>query len=245
MKDERHEEVRESIPAYVLGAVPAEEMALIRAHILSCDECLAEADRFAETTSSLSLAVEPVPLPSGFADRVVAAATGETASDVADAGRVVTRVSRPRRGLYGFRWSLVPTAAFIALIIAVSAVSVSLYQANQTAERERQAIAAIIQGHGGIDLQGPGGAVATLVPTESGSLFIASGLKEVPDEKTYQLWLTKGDEPTSAGTFEVSEGLVMFESSKSINGYTGAAVTIEPAGGSPAPTGVQVVRSFS
>jgi anti-sigma-K factor RskA len=241
MKDARHEEVKELIPAYVLGAVPDEEMALIRAHILSCDECLAEADSFAETTSSLSLAVEPVELPSGFADRVVAAATG---SELAPAQQPVTS-SQPAKRRFGLRWSLVPTAAFVALIIAVSAVSVSLYQTKQTADRQREALAAIIEGHRGIDLRGPAGAVATLVPTDSGSLFVASGLGEVPDEKTYQLWLMKGDVPTSAGTFEVSEGLVMFETSKSINGYTGAAVTIEPAGGSPGPTGVQVVKSFS
>jgi anti-sigma-K factor RskA len=240
MNDDRHSEVMELIPAYVLGAVPADEMALIRAHILSCDECLAEADRFAETTSALALAVDPAPLPEGFADRVVAAALGpqeERAAAVAPAPR--------RRLRFASRWSLVPTAAFTVLILAVSAVSVALWQANKTAERERTAIAAIISGHRGIDLKGPGGAVATLVPTPSGSLFVASGLKEVPSGRTYQLWLMKGDTPTSAGTFEISDGLVMFESSKSIAGYTGAAVTIEPSGGSPTPTGVQVVTSFS
>ena len=58
MTDERHAEIKELIPAYVLGAVPPEEIPSIRAHILSCDECIAEADRFAETASSLALSVE-------------------------------------------------------------------------------------------------------------------------------------------------------------------------------------------
>ncbi|MEA2207513.1 MAG: Anti-sigma-K factor rskA, partial [Blastocatellia bacterium] len=66
-----------------------------------------------------------------------------------------------------------------------------------------------------------------------------------PDERTYQLWLIKGEEPVSAGTFQVSDGLVMFETAKSIDGYSAAAVTVEPEGGSPTPTGVQVVTSVS
>jgi anti-sigma factor RsiW len=236
MKDLQHEEVMDLIPAYVLGAVPDDEMPLIRAHILSCDVCLAEADRFAETTSSLALSAEAVPLPAGFADRVVAAATGRT---------VTTEEVAPKRARFPrFKWSLVPAASFLVLIIAVVSMSVAWYQADRAVQRQERAIAAIIQGHRGIDMQGPG-AVATLVPTESGSLFVASGLKNAPDDRTYQLWLLDGEVPTSAGTFNVDDGLVMFESSKSINGYSGAAVTIEPDGGSPSPTGVQVVTSFS
>jgi anti-sigma-K factor RskA len=237
MKELQHEEVAELIPAYVLGAVPDDEMRLVRAHILSCDLCLAEADRFAETTSSLALSAEAVPLPVGFADRVVAAATG---------GQTATteKVAPQRARLPRFQWSFIPAASFLVLIIAVVSMSVAWYQADRAVQRQERAIAAIIQGHRGIDMQGPG-AVATLVPTESGSLFVASGLKNAPNDRTYQLWLLDGEVPTSAGTFNVDDGLVMFESSKSINGYSGAAVTIEPQGGSPSPTGVQVVTSFS
>ena len=236
MNDQRHEEVWEMIPAYVLGAVPAEEMPLIRAHILSCDECMAEADRFADTTSALALSVDAAPLPAGLTERIMAAATGST-----EAVGAPIEIKRRR---FALRWSLVPTAAFLALVLAVVAVSVSLRDANEAIDRQERAIAAIIQGHRGIDMRGPD-AVATLVPTDSGSLFVASGLDDAPDDKTYQLWLIDGEVPTSAGTFDVEDGLVMFETSKTITGFTGAAVTIEPDGGSPGPTGVQVVNSFS
>jgi anti-sigma-K factor RskA len=158
---------------------------------------------------------------------------------VAEAG---VPIEVPRRR-FAVRWSLVPAAAFLALIVAVVAMSVSLYQANEAIDRQERAIAAIIQGPRGIDMKGPD-AVAALVPTDSGSLFVASGLTEAPANKTYQLWLMDGDLPTSAGTFDVKDGLVIFETSKTITGFSGAAVTIEPEGGSPAPTGVQVVNSF-
>ena len=68
--------MRELVAAYVLGAVPAEEASFIRAHISTCDECMAEADRYSEVASSLALAVDSAPLPKGFADKVLEAARG-------------------------------------------------------------------------------------------------------------------------------------------------------------------------
>ncbi|MCA1708142.1 MAG: zf-HC2 domain-containing protein, partial [Actinobacteria bacterium] len=137
MTDKRHEEIMELIPAYVLGAVPPDEAPLIRAHILSCDECVAEADRFAETASSLALSVESAPLSPGFADRVMAAATDAGSESTATAAPAPAPAKSPR---FTLRWSLVPGAAFLALILAVVAVSAMLYQTNQTLQRQRTAI---------------------------------------------------------------------------------------------------------
>ena len=46
-----HDELRSLIAPYVLGAVPEDEVAMIRAHIVTCEECMAEAERFAEATT--------------------------------------------------------------------------------------------------------------------------------------------------------------------------------------------------
>ena len=70
MKDQDHEGVKAVIGAYVLGAVPAEEIPQIRAHILSCEECRAHADELSKAVESLSLSVEPVAPPPGFTQSV-------------------------------------------------------------------------------------------------------------------------------------------------------------------------------
>ncbi len=106
--------------------------------------------------------------------------------------------------------------------------------------------------HGeGLKLAGPGGAVARMVPTADGATLFATGLDEAPDRHTYQLWLMECDEPdvietcdpTSAGTFNVSGGIAVLETGTSLEGFDRAAVTVEPEGGSEAPTTLPVIDS--
>ena len=72
-----HDEIRELLPAFAMGAVPKDEAAAIRAHILTCEECTREVDAFADTSARLALTGGEEPLPAGFADRVMAAALGD------------------------------------------------------------------------------------------------------------------------------------------------------------------------
>ncbi len=227
---DKHEEIKSLVAAHVLGSVPPEERPYVRAHILACDECLAEADKYAEVASRLALSVEEVPLPAGFADRVVAAAGIESAP--------ARQPVEAKRG-----WSLFPKLAMATAAVVMAVFSFSYAELKLDLERQEQALASILSNDGGIDLKGPGGAAATVVPTETGSAFIAYGLADAPSDKTYQLWLMKGEVPVSAGTFDVDEGLAYFETSTNLDQYDGAAVTVEPAGGSLGPTGTEVVTS--
>lgn len=93
-------------------------------------------------------------------------------------------------------------------------------------------------------------------PQADGSLFVnadnagtllLSGLEPLPDDQTYQLWviLAEGD-PISAGLFVVSDAeatIVTFELPAIREEYAKMDITIEPASGSPAPTGPLVLRS--
>jgi hypothetical protein len=63
--------------------------------------------------------------------------------------------------------------------------------------------------------------------------------------KTYQLWLTRGDERVSAGTFEVDEegnASLLFQVTEPIDQFTWARVTAEPVSGSEQPSDTVVVH---
>lgn len=74
-----------------------------------------------------------------------------------------------------------------------------------------------------------------------GMVFSASNLPPLPQGKTYQIWvLTSQPAPTSVGVFEpdASGGVrLVIKTPENIPNPTAVAVTIEPAGGVPAPTG--------
>jgi hypothetical protein len=69
-----------------------------------------------------------------------------------------------------------------------------------------------------------------------------SGLTPVPSDRAYQLWFVTEGGPVSGGTFQTSAGADAELGSPTMpSGLTAIAVTVEPAGGSPQPTGQQVL----
>jgi anti-sigma-K factor RskA len=73
-------------------------------------------------------------------------------------------------------------------------------------------------------------------------LFYASNLPALPQGRTYQLWLLRGRQPAiaSGGTFS-GDGLVDVANRAVLTDVRGLAVTEEPAGGSPGPTGHKIL----
>jgi hypothetical protein len=84
---------------------------------------------------------------------------------------------------------------------------------------------------------GQNAAGVALIADNSRVMFYSSNLPPLPAGRTYQLWLIRARGPAivSAGTFTGST--VQFASAQLVPGVTAVAVTEEPAGGSPLPTG--------
>ena len=227
MNEQRHDELKALIAPYVLGAVPPEEQEEIRAHLLSCEECMGEADGYSAATANLALAVEPKPLPEGFSDNVVTLVQGD---------RPRVAAERPaRRGIS------VPAFGIAALLVVAAVLTGVLVNVVGDLRAERRITAALLQGDA-IRLQG-GGAVGAVVREGDETLFVARDLSRAPGNDVYQLWFLAGERPVSAGTFEVSDGRVVFRTGASLEGITGAAVTVEPPGGSEQPTSEPVLSS--
>ena len=75
-------------------------------------------------------------------------------------------------------------------------------------------------------------------------LVYARDLPDVDPGREYQLWLLRGDETVSGGTFtltENGEGALIFTAPESITNFEAAGITDEPAGGSEAPTSAPIV----
>jgi anti-sigma-K factor RskA len=236
-----HDEVKSLIAPYVLGAVTTEEERAVRSHVLSCEECMREAESLSGTAAALALAVDEAPLPSGFADAVLDRVEDERpATASSPAAKVPWWMRRPKVlagvAALGVVATIVLAGAFAAMRLRV--------------DRYEAAVPPLVHGEG-MRLAGAGGAVARMVPTADGATLFATGLDEAPERHTYQLWLMECTEPkvietcdpTSAGTFDVAGGIAVLETRSSLEGYDRAAVTVEPEGGSEAPTSLPVIDS--
>jgi anti-sigma-K factor RskA len=232
-----HEAVKDLIAPYVLGAVAPEEEREIRSHILTCDECTQEAESFAMVTAALPHATAPVPLPAGFVDRVVA--------HVHDARPLSSPAASALRVPWYRRWTGWQVIATSALLVVALVMGAFLVNERKNLEQRQKVLTALLHHErDGMELQGSAGAVAKVIPTSNGTIFVASGLREAPADHTYQLWLIKSDgTPVSAGTFAMDGGMAVLESHLPLDGFDKAAVTVEPSGGSKKPTTQPVITS--
>ncbi|MDP9232941.1 MAG: anti-sigma factor [Actinomycetota bacterium] len=231
-----HEAAKDLIAPYVLGAVSPEEEASIRDHIMSCDECMQEAESLSIASSALPLLADPVELPPGFVDRVVA--------QVHDARPATRSATAGARGRGYRRWTGVQVVATSGLLVLALILGGFLINQHANLEQRQKVLTALLRHEGdGMVLRGPSGMVAKVIPTTNGSIFVASGLHEPPADHTYQLWLLRNGTPVSAGTFTMKGGLAVLESQLALDGYDHAAVTVEPAGGSDHPTTQPIITS--
>ena len=82
----------------------------------------------------------------------------------------------------------------------------------------------------------------------AGGFFLASGLPAAPAGKTYQLWAIAGGTPLNAGVFDVDPKGTAALRVKPLPGVGKAnvfAVTLEPAGGLPQPSGAMYLAGKS
>lgn len=229
-----HDELRSLIAPFALGAVEPEEAEAVRAHLERCESCRRDYEEMSATVASLDLAVAEEELPPGFVQAVLAEARKGSSEAV--------RALRPRRGT-----ALLAAAALVALLGVLGGWALSLraeLQRTQAAlEAQRAAMTRLAQGLGGMRLEGAGQARALMLPTDSGGVFVASGLGEPPPEHVYQLWLLEDGQPISAGVFEVHAGSGTVVVRRPLAGVEGVAVTVEPEGGSEEPTGRTVLST--
>jgi anti-sigma-K factor RskA len=77
-------------------------------------------------------------------------------------------------------------------------------------------------------------------PAAGTGLLLTSGLPPLPHNRIYELWAIAGNEPMPAGLFAVDEGgqaWLRLPPLPRAKRFTKFAVTAEPAGGVPSPTG--------
>ena len=87
------------------------------------------------------------------------------------------------------------------------------------------------------------GTVIMSVDGDHGALVV-DGLAVLDADHQYQLWLIKDGQRTSGGVFSVDDegyAVLWVSAPASLSSFDAVGVTVEPAGGSPSPTGEKVL----
>lgn len=249
--DEQH--VDEHVDAYALGALEPEEVASVEAHLEHCARCqqLVAAAR-ASVRAMLygaPLVAPPPDLRARVLQRVHQVAVSETArgtranahpetmslaapaetagAETPDAGTAAGggqhwgRLGRLVRSMLGGEPAGGdPAADLLAALLGDPTCTVWSVAGTDDA---------------------PGASARLIgVPAGRDAVLVTSGLDHLPPDRAYQVWFLRGGQPVPNALFRVAgggRGRQVVHAPTRLEDFEVVAVTPEPAGGSPAPTG--------
>lgn len=245
------DEPRDLLAAWALDAVDPDERAAVERAIATDPELADEAAGFLATAAVLGVARSVTPPPDLRAQVLaqiadLAAAPGTTSrgnaapSRPARGGRPGNRTDRRgdarRPGTRRLRNLVV--AAVLALAVALpSTVAWQQHQRAELAETRADRITALLASPGAELLSGDlsTGGTATAVVTADAALVSAEGVADPGDGHVYQLWVMRDGVPVPDATTGVTGDGFQIDTTAYRSG-DGLALTVEPTGGSDAPT---------
>ena len=239
----QNEDVTELLCASALGSLDPEEEKRVAQHLATCAACQAELAGFRAVTDRLALSVAEAEPPARLKQQLM-----ERAQAPGGAQAPAARLSRWQRLSQSVRRSA-PAWGLASLALALILLAANLLLWQRLRSQERPALPALPA----VALAGTEAApeaVGTLVISADGEYgaLVVDGMPVLDEERQYQLWLIRGEQRTSGGVFSVNEegyGVLWIESHEPLSSYSAFGITVEPAGGSPGPTGDRVLGSSS
>jgi anti-sigma-K factor RskA len=249
-----HPTREEDFDLYALGALEGDEKRAIETHLADCAPCGEKLAQAQGRMAMIALAAPYAPPPAGVKEKLMRQIVG---SSTGRGGTFAVVPSNPPGVFAGWLWALVPlSGGFACALVFLWLHTLQLdSQIAAFSNRAQEQDSQIAQQRSIIDMLGakdtvvvslaeqkqqPLGTARVFYNAKRGFLVYNGTLPPAPADKSYQLWLvpTNGA-PISAGVFESSEGGTDRITAEVPAGTAAKAfaVTLEPRGGKPAPTG--------
>jgi len=238
MASEGH--VFDLLPAYALDCLDTDEKGQVEAHLARCDLCRHELQTYRDVVGVLPLAMHVDEPPPGLKERVMQEArrSSQTSSPQTRTSWWEQIAEYFRRGAPA--WGLVS----LALILLLGVNNLLLWQRVNRLDESAQVPFMSVTMTGTEASPDATGLLVISLDGEHGTLIV-DGLQTLdPASQQYQLWLIRDGQRTSGGVFSVDRGgygSVWVGSPEPLASYSSFGITIEPAGGSPGPTGAKVL----
>jgi anti-sigma-K factor RskA len=258
-------QIQDLLPFYALDALNEEERELVEKYLAEHPEARQQVEEMSRTTSALPYGVAPVEPTRQTKDALMARVTADARErePVSTPARPSQQRSQRVSPFENFfrTFSLVTTAIAILWVVLlnvqVARLQGELSTLNARLEEQANSLRQIIdnmpQSNPMITVSLEGTEVQPQVqgqllvdPNSQSAVLIVTGLSRLEPGKTYQVWLIDGGAPVSAGLLTVNEegqGVFIVTSEEAIGSFKSLGISIEPAGGSPQPTGEIVVLS--
>lgn len=255
-------DIHSDVGSYVADSLSDAERAAFEEHLAVCETCAREVREFSETAADLGVLTQSPPPPELRASVLEAIGSVRPLPPVEDAAprraapeeerhevevpRDEVAVARQRRVQRVLQFA-VAAAVVVALALGGAVYNLTQQVQSQVAqqeaqEKQRRAETELMAAPDAVvrsaTIDGRPGTYVVSAEFDRG-LFIASDLPPAGTGRTYQLWTQHGDDMVGSGLFDGGESVRAWIDN--IDGAAGFAITIEPAGGSPNPTGDEIM----
>lgn len=255
--------IEELLPFYVLDALTEEEKEQVESYLVEHPEARVRVQDLQSGAAALPYAASPVPPPAHVKESLMRRVTSETR---AREGASPRTASQPDRGAFRFEnifrvlslgaaaiaifWAFILNAQVARLETRIAALneqvagqSKSLDELIRSLPQTDRVITVALRG---TEAQPRAQGQLIADPREKSAVLVISGLPPLEGGRTYQVWLIDGGGAVSAGLLTVDErgqSVLIVTSPEDIGSFKSLGISIEPEGGSPAPTGEIVVLS--
>lgn len=234
----------ELLAAYALDALAPEEQRQIEVHLQNCETCQGILASYQDVTEALLFAPGPKAPPRKLRARLLKQI--DRRSETPRWRRAIQRVPATAFGLA------------LGLIVLLAANIGFLFQSQRLLNQGQDALAQQQAGQTAaaiasypssqvalIEEDGVRGTIVYDPDLPIGVMYVW-GLEPPADDQAYQAWLVDGQgQRLSGGLLTFSEdpgfGWLMIEAPLPFAEFSGLGVTLEPAGGSAAPTGPRIL----
>lgn len=218
---------------YALDALEGDDLARFEAYLGAYPHARTEVDEFHRTAARMTFTTAE-PAPASMRADVL----GSLSSVRQEPPRL--DVERTRRRQHASRRVASIAAALLLVVAAGFGGYLMGTDTGPTSSESADGLTSILSSADAtlVDFESPTGLAARLVYSESsqGAVVVASGLATPPDGRAYELWKVRDGQAVSAGLFTPQDGAVRSPVDADLSAGDTVAVTVEPQGGSGAPT---------
>ena len=225
-----HDELRDDIAAYALGALEEPEAERLRAHLERCDECQRRLRWLEPAVELLPRTVEQLEPPARVRETLLETVRAEAPQEAREPPRAARESWWHRLGLAFLRPATAVAAAVMLVIGAVAGYLIGEPNGGGTSTLEAQAMPNAPHAQGTLERDGSSG------------ILRVQGMPTLASNQVYEVWVQRNGklEPSSlfvprtdhSADAAVPEGL---------DGADAVLVTREPRGGSEQPTSSPVL----
>lgn len=228
--------------AYALDALEPSEKADFERHLQSCTACDAELRSLRNTVAALADGATDAPPDRLRASVLARISEVRPLPPVVDDGPVVDLAARRRTS--SSAWLMLAAAVLGVIALGAGWRAVSLQQQVAQLSSAASDLNSLLTAPDATTVSGPvttGGQATVVISRSRGQAALAtSGLAPAPTGYVYQAWfIPSAGAPVSAGVLPEQATLALLKGSPATAATVG--VTIEPDGGSTAPTSTPVI----